>query len=129
MNTANNLTIHPRQDNVAQFYDSASLVLNLSDKEQFIETFGLTALEAMAAGLPVIVPTVGGISEMVEDDVNGYKIDVAQLDEVSRAIERILTDRDLYMRLSRSAAASTKHYDVDSMIDRIAHCIEDSQER
>ena len=34
---------------------------------KIIETFGLTALEAMAFGLPVIVPTVGGIAEMVEE--------------------------------------------------------------
>jgi glycosyltransferase involved in cell wall biosynthesis len=41
--------------------------VNLSDKTQFIETFGMTALETMAAGLPVIVPTEGGIAEMLRD--------------------------------------------------------------
>ena len=71
------LIVYPRQADVAEFYNGASLVLNLSDKDRFIETFGLTALEAMSAGLPVIVPTVGGIAELVEDSVNGYKIDGA----------------------------------------------------
>ena len=84
-----NTTIHPRQDDVAPFYNRASLVLNLTNKRFAIETFGLTALEAMAAGLPVIVPTVGGIAEMVEDGENGYKIDSTDCAEIERCIENI----------------------------------------
>jgi len=52
-----NLQIISRQNDVTPFYNEASIVLNLSDKQRFVETFGLTALEAMSAGLPVIVPT------------------------------------------------------------------------
>lgn len=124
MNIPDNVTIHPRQDDVAPFYNSASLVLNLSDKNRFIETFGLTALEAMSAGLPTIVPTVGGIAEMVEEGVNGYRIDVSQLDEIARRIESVLTDEELYRHLSENASAYSERYDVDSMIDRIASSIE-----
>lgn len=58
-----NLKIYPRQSDTTPFYMKASIVLNLSDKEKVIETFGMTVLEAMRAGLPVIVPTVGGIAE------------------------------------------------------------------
>ena len=60
----NNIKILSRQTDVSTFYNKASVVLNLSDKRQFVETFGLTALEAMSAVLPVIVPTEGGIAEM-----------------------------------------------------------------
>jgi len=63
----NNLTIYPRQEDVTFFYNAASIVLNLTDGRQAIETFGLTPLEAMTDGLPVIVPTVGGIAELVID--------------------------------------------------------------
>ena len=61
MNT-DNLQILSRQEDVTSFYNKATIVLNLSDKHRFVETFGLTALEAMSAGLPVIVPTEGGIA-------------------------------------------------------------------
>lgn len=43
-------------------------MLNLTNKNQAIETFGMTPLEAMTCGLPVIVPTVGGIAELVIDN-------------------------------------------------------------
>ena len=77
-----NLIIYPRQNNVVSFYNEASIVINLTDKKLAVETFGLTALEAMSAGLPVIVPTEGGIAEMVTDGENGYKIDVQDLNKI-----------------------------------------------
>lgn len=70
-----NLTVHPRTTDTASFYSKASLVLNLSRVDQWVETFGLTILEAMAFGIPVIVPPVGGPAELVVDGVHGYHVD------------------------------------------------------
>ena len=85
-----NLTIHPRQEDVTPFYNHASLVLNLTNRKYAIETFGLTALEAMTAGLPVIVPTVGGIAEMVTDGENGFRIDSQDCEKIEQCVENIL---------------------------------------
>lgn len=95
-----NLTIYERQSDVIPFYNSTSLVINLTNPQLAVETFGLTPLEAMSAGVPVIVPTVGGIAEMVEDDVNGYKIDVQNLDAIESKIRQMFEDEQLYSRLS-----------------------------
>ena len=78
------------------------------EKNLFIETFGLTALEAMTAGLPVIVPTVGGIAEMVTDGVNGYKIDVQNLKEIEETVKSVLTNKDLYLSLASNSLDSSK---------------------
>ncbi len=113
------LIVYPRQADVSEFYNDASLVLNLSDKSRFIETFGMTALEAMSAGLPVIVPSVGGIAELVDDGVNGYKIDVQDIDCIVERIDNIFTDKSLYLKLSENALSMSKKYDAASMIDHI----------
>ena len=113
------LIVSPRQADVSEFYNDASLVLNLSDKSRFIETFGMTALEAMSAGLPVIVPSVGGIAELVDDGVNGYKIDVQDIDCIVERIDNIFTDKSLYLKLSENALSMSKKYDAASMIDHI----------
>ncbi len=111
-----NLTIFPRQDNVAVFYNKASVVVNLTNRYQAIETFGLTPLEAMSAGLPVIVPTVGGIAEMVDDGVNGYKIDVQHLGEIAERIAEVLSDKALYLTLADNALKYSREYDVQEMV-------------
>lgn len=115
-----NLQIFDRQDNVIPFYENASLVLNLSNKKMVVETFGLTVLEAMTAGLPVIVPTVGGIAEMVEDGINGYKIDVQDLDKIEACISKIFSDTELYRELSVNAKRISEKYDNKWMIDKIS---------
>ena len=114
-----NLKVYARQVDVVQFYKGTSVVLNLSDKNRFIETFGLTALEAMAFGLPVVVPTVGGIAEMVEDGVNGYKVDVQELDEIAKRIDEMLSDWELYEKLAEGAVEQAKRYSAREMVDKI----------
>lgn len=119
-----NLIVYPRQDNVAPFYNRASVVLNLSNKNLFIETFGLTALEAMSAGLPVIVPTVGGIAELVVDGVNGYRIDVQDLEKIEQTIQNILTCKELYFKLSKGAWQCSQKYSEQAMIESIENILD-----
>ena len=93
--------------------------MNLSDKHRFVETFGLTALEAMSAGLPVIVPTEGGIAEMVTDGENGYKIDVQDLNKIVEYIHLLLSDQKLYNKLSNNASAYSRNFNIDKMTESI----------
>lgn len=123
----NNLTIYPRQEDVAPFYNRASIVLNLTNKEFAIETFGLTVLEAMAAGLPVIVPTVGGVAEMVTDGENGFKIDIQDLAFITERIEKLFTNQNLFLSLCEESLARSRRYNSAAMANEILQKIEDHQ--
>ena len=114
-----NLKIYPRQSDVSKFYNEASLLLNLSDRTKVIETFGMTVLEGMSAGVPVIVPTVGGIAELVEDGVNGYKIDVQQIDSIADRINDMFSDDVLYRKLANGALKTASLYSCTQMCDKI----------
>ena len=114
-----NVVIQARTKDVASLYNRASLVLNLSDPRLFIETFGLTALEAMSCALPVIVPQKGGIAELVEDGENGYKIDCRDTDLLVSQINAIFADRNLYLKLSRNALAFSEKFSHKKMLDKI----------
>lgn len=119
-----NLHIHYRQSDVIPFYRHSSIVLNLSNKCMVIETFGLTALEAMSFGLPVIVPTVGGIAELVTDGINGYKIDVQDLDKIKKTINMLLSDKMLYKKLFNNALDVSQKYSLDKQVNSIEKIIE-----
>lgn len=119
----NNLKIYPKQSNVEIFYKEASIVLNLSNKNYFIETFGMTVLEAFTAGLPVIVPTVGGIAELVDEDVDGYKIDVQDCNLIAEKIIEILSTKELYKRLRENASKKAEQFNPSMMIKNIENLI------
>jgi len=115
-----NLTVLSRQEHVAVFYNAATIVINLTDRHQAIETFGLTSLEALSCGLPVIVPTVGGITEFVIEAYDGYRIDVQDLPIIESRIIEILQDRTLYEYLSNNALSVSRRYDLHCMIDSVS---------
>lgn len=123
LTTPDNLRIWDKQADVIPFYERNSLVLNLSNKDKCIETFGLTALEAMTAGLPVIVPTVGGIAEMVIDGYNGYKIDAKNFQGLVYAINLILGDKLTYSHLRKNAKEFAMRYSCENMINSIEKII------
>lgn len=120
---SSNLTIWDRQKDVLPFYARASLVLNLSNKDLVVETFGMTVLEAMTAGIPVIVPTIGGVADLVNDGINGYKIDVQDLESIKRKIIDILLCEKTYKLLSRNAIQMSRKYSYVKMIDGIENVL------
>ena len=105
-----NLSLIRRPENIDEIYKSASLVVNLSKPDAWIETFGMTVIEAFSYGCPVIVPTVGGVTELVEDDFNGYKISVDNIPLISKTIYEIFNNKIMYEKLSNNALHSANCY-------------------
>ena len=114
-----NLKIYARQDSVTEFYRQSSVLLNLSDKHQFIETFGMTILEALSFGLPSIVPTEGGPAELITDGVNGFKTDVQHLDKIKQQIKLLLSNKEVYSTMSRNALDTATQFNTVNTMKRI----------
>src|SRR5215471_329933 len=76
------------QSRVREYLSVADLLLLPSQSE----SFGLTALEAMACEVPVIATRVGGIPELVVDDECGYLFDVGDVEGMAAAAARVLND-------------------------------------
>jgi L-malate glycosyltransferase len=95
-----NLKVFPVQKNVHVFYQRASLLLNLSHTDEWIETFGMTVLEAMYYGIPAIVPPIGGIAELVEHGKNGFLISSSCTDQLADHIQLLSGDCITYTQMS-----------------------------
>lgn len=89
----------PRTD-VENIIPSADVLILPS----FSESFGLVLIEALACGVPVIGSNVGGIKEIITDDV-GLLIDPNDPKTVSIAIDKLLSDKDLYDSFKSNARA------------------------
>lgn len=114
-----NLSVYSSQSNIHPFYQQADLVLNLSLPDCCVETFGMTLLEAMRYGLPVIVPPAGGPTELIEDGVNGYLANARDLDDVQQKITHLLENKDLYNRFSEASLRIAKKFDLSVMEKQI----------
>lgn len=110
-----NVQIWSSQKNVSRFYERADLVLNLSRPDQWVETFGLTAIEAMAYGLPVIVPPVGGIAEVVRNEVEGFQIDCRNIVDLLAAIELLANDKQKYRGFSFRSSARAQDFNLPKL--------------
>lgn len=119
-----NLQIVATQTDLHPFYAGADLIMNLSVPSQIIETFGLTILEGMSYGLPCIVPPVGGITELVDEDVNGYKVDSRATEELVDKIKLMLEDDAKYKEMSNEAIKISKNFSFDVFMNKIKLVIE-----
>ena len=113
-----NLTVFPAQSDVHPFYRRADVVVNLSRPDEWVETFGLTALEAMAYGRPVIVPPAGGIAEIVPDGSAGYHLNGRDTMAIAETLRGLRGDSARYRRMARAAARQAARFTARHFLDR-----------
>ena len=72
-----------KRDDLPELLAISDVMFHLSEKE----AFGLVLLEALACGVPSVATDVGGIPEVIEDGVNGFLV---QVGDINAATEKAL---------------------------------------
>jgi glycosyltransferase involved in cell wall biosynthesis len=75
-----------------EYRDGLYQVADVAVYPSLYEPFGIVALEAMAARVPVVVSDAGGLKEVVEHDVSGTTTYAGNPDSLAWGITRVLTD-------------------------------------
>lgn len=83
------------------FYERADVYVSPSVWE---EPLGLTILEAMAAGVPVIATKKGGIVSVIRDGENGFFIRARNSKQIAETVNKLLLDDELREKISKNAA-------------------------
>jgi glycosyltransferase involved in cell wall biosynthesis len=85
------------------------------------EGFGLGALEAMAAGVPVVASATGGLPELVEDERTGFLVPVGDVEALAGRLATLLEDELLRTRMGEAARRrAIRSFSADEMAARTA---------
>ncbi len=104
-----------RLDTVAPLLAGADVFLLPSQNE----SFGLSALEALASGVPVVAANAGGIVEVVRNGETGILCPVGDVEGMAQAAVEILRDQDRWTTMSTTAAADARaRFGLDAIVGR-----------
>ncbi|MDP8237134.1 MAG: glycosyltransferase family 4 protein [Candidatus Erginobacter occultus] len=83
------------------------------------EGLSLAAIEALAAGVPVVCPRIGGLPEVVEDNRSGILTTPGRPQEIEAALIRLLQDSSLRGSFSRAARSRALSFDIRTHIKKL----------
>lgn len=86
------------QDAVCEYLHKSDIFVLPS----FSEGLPVALMEALAAGVPVVTTTVAGISELVEDGVNGYLVPPGAVEPLVKRLMQLLENADLRERMGQA---------------------------
>lgn len=86
---------------IKNIISSFDILINASSAEPF----GMTIIEAMALGVPVIATNAGGVSEIIDDGVNGILFDISDAEQLAQKWINALEKPDFLESIRRNASA------------------------
>jgi len=104
----------------------------LADMDIFVqpsraEGFGLTVVEAMSAGMPVVVSQAGSLPELVADGKSGVVVRGDRPADLARELESLLADRGRRERLGAEAARQAqRRFTLERWLDETTTVYEQS---
>jgi glycosyltransferase involved in cell wall biosynthesis len=102
-----------KQNQVQDLLNCADVLLLPSE----IESFGLAALEGMASGVPAICSRVGGVPEVLRDGVEGFLVEVRDVQTMAARALEILTNPERQAEMSRAARQrALRHFCSNNII-------------
>ncbi|WP_411083683.1 glycosyltransferase family 4 protein [Streptomyces sp. cmx-18-6] len=83
------------------------------------ESFGMTIVEAMRGGLPVVATDCPyGPAEIIEDGVDGRLVPVGDVDSIAAALLQLIEDDDLRHRMGKAALTAAARFDPARVAER-----------
>ncbi|MCQ2607436.1 MAG: glycosyltransferase family 4 protein [Bacteroidales bacterium] len=109
------VVMHGNIANVEEYLWQSDLYVHSS----FSEALGLTLIEAMAAGLPIVTLDGKGNRDLVEEGKNGYMVYEQNPELFADKILEIWNDKQKYQEMSLYAQEFAKRYDIVPYVDRL----------
>lgn len=90
------------------------------------EPFGIVALEAAAAGKPIVAADIGGLRDIVADGETGLMVKAGDRDDLRAGLARMIGDAGLRERMGRAAAERAKLFSPAAIVPRFEEAYRDA---
>ena len=80
---------------IVKYHNQIDIFVNVSRNE----SFGVSILESSACEKPIVASNIGGLKEVVLDNETGFLVESENVDAIASAIEKLVLDKDLRLRL------------------------------
>jgi N-acetyl-alpha-D-glucosaminyl L-malate synthase BshA len=111
-NAQNDIRFLGRQEQMEDILAISDLFILPSE----YESFGLVALEAMAAAVPVISTNVGGLPEININGVTGYLSNVGDVEDMSKNIIDIFSNDNVLTEMKKNALEQAQKFDINTIV-------------
>ena len=82
------------------------------------ESFGLSALEAMAHGVPVISSNAGGLAEVNKEGFSGYLAPVGDIEKMAQKAKSLLTDEEQHAQFRTQAKKQASLFSIENVVGK-----------
>lgn len=114
LNVCDKVTYLGKQEAIEEILSICDLFILPSESE----SFGLSALEAMACEVPVISTNVGGLPEVNLHGVTGFLSDIGHYEEMAANALSLLQDDKMLLKFSKNALEQAKKFDLNRVLDQ-----------
>lgn len=108
-----------RREDMPDLYGAADAFLLPSR----YESFALVCIEALATGVPVVAPRIGGVEDYVVDSANGFLVD-REAGPIADALDRLLRDPETHAQMAAAARSSALAFDWKEIARRYLDLLE-----
>ena len=110
------------QSELLPFYQNADVVVNPS----LSEAFGMSLVEAMATETPVVATKIGGMTEIIDDGINGLLTEAGEPQQLADAICSLIADPNLARRMGKAGRTKVlQRYCWSKIAESLMDCYAD----
>jgi glycosyltransferase involved in cell wall biosynthesis len=75
-------------------------------------------IEAICVGLPIVTTKVSGTDELVNDGINGYVVEIGDVDGMASALKKLMSDEHLMQQMGENSLKMKSQFQIDTILEK-----------
>jgi glycosyltransferase involved in cell wall biosynthesis len=89
------------------------------------EGLPVVGVQALASGLAIVASEIGGFLDLVDDEKNGYLIDVQDIPAFTNSLRVMISDPEALLRFRKASIEKSHEFDIQKIVDQYQSILHD----